>query len=375
MVLPVHDVNPVRRTPGRHLPAHRRQRRRVPAQPDRGARSAAAAAPAAQCRQLAFLDHYAAKPVELIGNDPETAVATGAGRHRPARPHGLRARPPPPYDKPPVLSALTAMFLHGGWLHLLGNMLFLYVFGNNVEDRLGRLRFLLFYLVCGYAATYGFAAVSPSSDTPLVGASGAIAGVLGAYLVLFPRARVWSLLTFLFFLPVRLPAWLVLGSWFVLQALYSGGRRHHRRDRGGRRRLPRPRPRLRRRGAARLAAARHRHRPAAARVVRSSPMTGLERFVRGVGVVSLGLAAVGLAAPRELASLAGVRASGDASLPVLVRLNAARQAVLGLALLTRTPVDVRRSAGLFLPLTRSTRPPCCSGCGPECSRRALRPWR
>ena len=113
--------------------------------------------------------------------------------------------------------------LHGGWLHLLGNLLYLYVFGNNVEDRLGRVRFLLFYLVCGFAATYGFAAVSPSSETPLVGASGAIAGVLGAYLVLFPRARVWSLLTFFFFLPVRLPAWVVLGSWFVLQALYFGG--------------------------------------------------------------------------------------------------------------------------------------------------------
>ena len=80
-------------------------------------------------------------------------------------------------------------------------------------------------------------------------------------------------------------------------------------------------------------------------------MTGLERFVRGVGVVSLGLAAVGLVRPRELASVAGVRAADDASLPVLVRLNAARQAVLGLALLTRTPVDVSRSAGLFLPLT------------------------
>ena len=115
------------------------------------------------------------------------------------------------------------MFLHGGWLHLLGNLLFLYVFGNNVEDRLGRVRFLAFYLGCGYAATYGFSAAFGGSDQPLVGASGAIAGVLGAYLVLFPRARVWSLLTFFFFLPVRLPAWLVLASWFVLQYLYTRG--------------------------------------------------------------------------------------------------------------------------------------------------------
>jgi membrane associated rhomboid family serine protease len=121
------------------------------------------------------------------------------------------------------VSVLTAMFLHGGWLHLLGNMLFLFVFGNNVEDRLGRLRFLAFYLVCGYAATYGFALFQASSTQPLVGASGAIAGVLGAYLVLYPRARVLSLLTFLFFLPVRLPAWVVLGSWFLLQYLYFRG--------------------------------------------------------------------------------------------------------------------------------------------------------
>jgi len=118
---------------------------------------------------------------------------------------------------------LSAMFLHGGWLHLLGNLLFLFVFGNNVEDRLGRVRYLAFYLGCGYAATYGFSLLFSGSDQPLVGASGAIAGVLGAYLVLFPRARVWSLLTFFFFLPVRLPAWLVLGSWFVLQYLYARG--------------------------------------------------------------------------------------------------------------------------------------------------------
>ena len=83
--------------------------------------------------------------------------------------------------------------------------------------------FLAFYLACGYVATYGFSLFFAGSSQPLVGASGAIAGVLGAYLVLFPRARVWSLLTFLFFLPVRLPAWLVLGSWFALQYLYARG--------------------------------------------------------------------------------------------------------------------------------------------------------
>jgi membrane associated rhomboid family serine protease len=115
------------------------------------------------------------------------------------------------------------MFLHGGWLHLLGNMLFLYVFGNNVEDRLGRVGFLAFYLFCGYVAAYVFALSTPDSTQALLGASGAIAGVLGAYIVMFPRARVLSLVPFLLFIPLRLPAWLVLGFWFVLQWLYSTG--------------------------------------------------------------------------------------------------------------------------------------------------------
>ena len=126
-------------------------------------------------------------------------------------------------DKNVALSALVSMFLHGGWLHLGGNMLFLWVFGNNVEDRLGRLRYLVFYLLCGYLAAYGFALVNANATDPLIGASGAIAGVLGAYLMFFPRARVWSLVPFLLFIPLRLPAWLVLGLWFVLQWAYSAG--------------------------------------------------------------------------------------------------------------------------------------------------------
>jgi len=121
------------------------------------------------------------------------------------------------------LNVFTSMFLHGGWLHLLGNMLFLCIFGNNVEDRLGRIRFLLFYLVCGYASAYGFALANVAQTRPLVGASGAVSGVLGAYFVLFPRAKVWSLVPVLFFLPLRLPAWLVLGLWFVIQWVYSAG--------------------------------------------------------------------------------------------------------------------------------------------------------
>jgi membrane associated rhomboid family serine protease len=169
------------------------------------------------CRQLAFFRQYAAIPVELTRNDPldETAgPPAGPGRCEAVRPD---------YQKVPFLSVLSAMFLHGGLLHLLGNMLFLFVFGNNVEDRLGRVRYLLFYLICGYAATYGFALSRPDGVDTLVGASGAIAGVLGAYLLLFPRARVTSLVPFLFFIPVWLPAWVVLGSWFLLQWLYVQG--------------------------------------------------------------------------------------------------------------------------------------------------------
>jgi membrane associated rhomboid family serine protease len=102
-------------------------------------------------------------------------------------------------------------------------MLFLVVFGNNIEDRFRKIPYLAFYLLCGYVAAYGFAAVNQTSAEPLIGASGAIAGVLGAYLVIYPRAKVWSLVPFLFFIPLRIPAWLVLGSWFVLQWVYSAG--------------------------------------------------------------------------------------------------------------------------------------------------------
>ena len=168
------------------------------------------------CEQFAFFREYAAIPRELTTNDPLDVTAGP-----PARGGCVAVRPD--YRKVPFLSVLSAMFLHGGLLHLLGNMLFLFVFGNNVEDRLGRVRYLLFYLACGYLATYGFALSNPNSTETLVGASGAIAGVLGAYLILFPSARVTSLVPFLFFIPVWLPAWVVLGSWFVLQWLYVRG--------------------------------------------------------------------------------------------------------------------------------------------------------
>ena len=221
MVLPVHDVNPTRRAPvvtylliAVNVVAFLLSPLASHVVGGDGA--------AQQCRQVAFFDRYAAKPDELLTGRQEPSVATGqAVRTASGQVGCVEGRPS--YRKQPVLSVLYAMFLHGGWLHLLGNMLFLYVFGNNVEDRLGRLRYLAFYLGAGFIATYGFALFDAGSTSPLVGASGAIAGVLGAYLVLYPRAKVWSLLTFFFFLPVRLPAWLVLGSWFVLQYLYFRG--------------------------------------------------------------------------------------------------------------------------------------------------------
>lgn len=131
------------------------------------------------------------------------------------------AVPQEPGPSPIWLTLFSSIFMHGGWLHLGGNMLFLWIFGNNVEDRMGRIRYLLFYLFTGYVATYGFALFNQSSQQPLIGASGAIAGVLGAYIVLYPRARVWSLVPFLLFIPLRLPAWLVLGGWFLLQWFYT----------------------------------------------------------------------------------------------------------------------------------------------------------
>jgi membrane associated rhomboid family serine protease len=120
-------------------------------------------------------------------------------------------------------AVLTSMFLHGGWLHVLGNMLYLWIFGDNVEDRLGHGRFALFYVACGAAAALAQVAVSPQSMVPIVGASGAIAGVMGGYFVLYPRSRVLTLIPlFLIWVEIiEVPAVLFLGIWFVLQ-LFSG---------------------------------------------------------------------------------------------------------------------------------------------------------
>ena len=124
------------------------------------------------------------------------------------------------YTSQAMLGMLTSMFLHGGWLHLLGNMLFLWIFGNNVEDRLGSIPFLLFYVMGGIAAVLAQVVIDPRSDVPLVGASGAIAAALGAYIVLFPGARILSLVFLGFFYQLlEVPAIIVLGFWFALQLL------------------------------------------------------------------------------------------------------------------------------------------------------------
>ncbi len=121
------------------------------------------------------------------------------------------------------LTIFTAMFMHGSFLHIAGNMLFLWIFGNNIEDSMGRLKFTLFYLLGGVAASFAQFAIDTNSATPTLGASGAIAAVLGGYALLYPRARVITLIFIIFFITVvELPALLVLGAWFVLQLVDAG---------------------------------------------------------------------------------------------------------------------------------------------------------
>ncbi len=125
-------------------------------------------------------------------------------------------------DREPVniLTPVLSMFLHGGWWHLLGNMLFLHVFGDNIEDSMGPGRFLAFYLLCGIVAALAHVLVAPASPVPTVGASGAISGIMGAYLVLYPRVRVRMLFIFIiFFKIIPIPAWLVLLWWFFVQVV------------------------------------------------------------------------------------------------------------------------------------------------------------
>ena len=127
-----------------------------------------------------------------------------------------------PFSIESLLDSFRSMFFHGGWAHLLGNMLYLYLFGDNLEDYLGKLMFLAVYFLSGFAAVAAQVAIAPASTIPLVGASGAIAGVLGGYLILFPGVQVRGLIFLGYFIFIReLPAWLVLGFWFVIQ-LFNG---------------------------------------------------------------------------------------------------------------------------------------------------------
>ena len=220
MVIPIHDENPTRRSPVITYLLIALNfvfffSEPVVSQIGVGQQTVAQA-----CQQQKYFDDHAAIPYELTHNKllppHQYQVQTTAGT--------VSCPVITESGKKPYLSVLESMFLHGGWLHILGNMLFLWIFGNNVEDKFGRIRYLLFYLFCGYVAAYGFAYGSPNSTETLVGASGAIAGVLGAYLVMFPKARVTSLVPIaIIFIPIRLPAWVVLGSWFLLQWLYSSG--------------------------------------------------------------------------------------------------------------------------------------------------------
>jgi membrane associated rhomboid family serine protease len=145
----------------------------------------------------AFVADFGAVPAQLTG----------------AAPHAAPALPPP-------LTVLTSMFLHGGFAHLLGNMVFLWIFGNNVEDAMGHPRFLIFYLSCGVAAALSHVVAQPGSTVPMVGASGAISGVLGGYFLLYPHARIVTLVFLGFFAQtVQIPAFFFLGFWFLMQIL------------------------------------------------------------------------------------------------------------------------------------------------------------
>lgn len=140
----------------------------------------------------------------------------------PATVFGDKSLPPELVVVPAWMTMFTSMFMHGGWMHLIGNMLYLWIFGNNVEDSMGHARFVVFYLLCGVAAVLAQALPNPDSVIPMVGASGAISGVLGAYLLLYPHARVLVVLPLGFLLySTRVPAGFVLGFWFLIQLISS----------------------------------------------------------------------------------------------------------------------------------------------------------
>ena len=167
-----------------------------------------------------FLYARAAVPCEIVQRRPLRVAELrqrGTDACNTAAPVGTVERRAYFPQKSVLLSIVTSMFLHGGWLHLGGNMLFLWIFGNNIEDRFGRLRYLVFYLTAGIVATLTHAFVAFKSTIPLVGASGAIAGVMGAYFVLYPKVRIRTIVFIGIPLAPRIPAWAMLGFWFVSQ--------------------------------------------------------------------------------------------------------------------------------------------------------------
>lgn len=155
-----------------------------------------------------------------LGPSPatETAVAAGFGMI-PSVLFGTAYLPPELAQAPGWATLVTNIFIHAGVAHLLGNMLFLWVFGDNVEDAMGHVRFVLFFLICGAAGSLAHALANPNSEQPLVGASGAIAGVIAAYVVLHPRVRIWGLA--FKFLPLQIPAYWAIAAWFGLQVVQA----------------------------------------------------------------------------------------------------------------------------------------------------------
>jgi membrane associated rhomboid family serine protease len=171
-----------------------------------------------QVEDATFTYDHAAIPCELLHGKALTVPEARSGTCESAD-NGF---PPIFPDKNVYLAILYSMFLHGSWLHLGGNMLFLWVFGNNIEDIAGRFKYLLFYLAAGLVATVAQVAIDPNSTVPMIGASGAIAGVMGAYLILFPNIRIRSLIFLGFFVFMRdIAAKWLLGIWFFLQFLTS----------------------------------------------------------------------------------------------------------------------------------------------------------
>lgn len=173
-----------------------------------------------------FTYGYSVVPYEITtGRDLQEPVVI---RENSSRENGPRRRfneqptaiPEAPGPSPIYLTLLTAMFMHGGWLHILGNMLYLWIFGDNVEDNFGHGKFVIFYIVCGLAASFAQIAADPNSPVPSLGASGAIAGVLGAYLVMFPHNRVRNIVfLWIIFTTIELPAVIVIGLWIVIQII------------------------------------------------------------------------------------------------------------------------------------------------------------